>query len=162
VKTTAKMYRGQYRAIEDAVETWKADHEEAMVVCDLEVVIRTGIWLNDRCRELVQGVFKAAFAGTIHAPEDLGKCILKLLKAGCEMWETVANGAQEAEDRGYRVEGVSKIADALAASKALAADFDSRWPFIRREEVEKGSKEIATGKFATGEELLRELQGQSS
>ena len=162
MKTTAKMYRGQYRAIEDAVESWKADHEEAMAVCDLEVVIRTGRWLNDRCRELVQCVFDAGFAGKIQDPEDLGKCIVKLLQAGRDMWETLANGTKEATNRGYTVDGASKVADSLASVKTLATEFEFRWPFSRQEEIDRGSKEIATGKFTTGEELLRELQGQGS
>ena len=37
MKTLAKMYRGQYRAVEDALDAWKADHDEATSVRDLEI-----------------------------------------------------------------------------------------------------------------------------
>src|SRR5665213_2742389 len=63
MKTLAKMYRGQYRAVEDALEAWKSDHDEAMSVCDLEEVVRTCLRLNDSARELVRSAWELGFAG---------------------------------------------------------------------------------------------------
>ena len=158
MKALAKMYGGQYRAIEDAAETWKADHKEAMEVYDLEKMIRSALWLNAAISEFVEAAFDAGSRGVMHDAEDVGKCILIVLDIACKTWETISKNTGEAVSKGYAVAGSEKIADSLAASKSLAADFAARWPFIRREDIDRGVTEIATGKFVTGEELLRDLQ----
>ena len=40
MKTITGMYRDQFRAVEDAAESWKADYDEATGVHELEEVIR--------------------------------------------------------------------------------------------------------------------------
>ena len=77
MKTLAKMYRGQYREVEDALETWKADHDEAMNVHDLEEVIRTCLRLNNSARELVRSAWELGFAGKALDSEGIGKDVLR-------------------------------------------------------------------------------------
>jgi hypothetical protein len=160
VKTLAKMYRGQYRAVEDALETWKADHDEATSVWDLEELIRTCLGLNASARELVHAVWELGFSGKAHNPEEIGRDVLPVLKAGVVTWKSLAEGVEERVAQGYTVESADRIPAALEEIQTLAADFAARWPFVRKEDIEQGAKEIAAGKFVTGEELLRELHGE--
>jgi len=162
MKTLAKMYRGQYRAVEDALEAWKSDHDEAMSVCDLEEVVRTCLRLNDSARELVRSAWELGFAGKALDSEGIGKDVLQALKAGVVTWNSLAESVEGRVAQGYTVESADGISSALAEIQALAANFAARWPFARKEEIEQGAREIAAGKFVTGEELLRELQGEGS
>jgi hypothetical protein len=160
MKTLAKMYRGQYRAVEDALETWKADHDEAMSVRDLEEVIRTCLGLNDSARRLVRSAWELGFAGKAQNPEEIGREVLPALKAGVVTWRSLAEGVEERAAQGYTVDSADRVPAALEEIRALAADFAARWPFVRKQEVERGAREIAAGKFTTGEELLREIHGE--
>jgi len=162
MKTLAKMYRGQYRAVEDALETWKADHDEAMSVCDLEEVIRTCLRLNASARDLVRSAWEFGYSGKALNSEEIGSCVLQVLKAGAVTWKSLAESVEERVAQGYTVEGADGIPAALAETRTLAADFAARWPFARQEDIEAGAREIAEGNFITGEELLRELHSEGS
>src|SRR5438105_4665625 len=109
MKTLAKMYRGQYRVIGDVLETWKADHEEAMAVGDLEEVIEICIGLNQRCGEIVKKAFSVGFSGKMRNPEEVGGYVLKALKAGSETWKEIDEAIKEAIASGYSVNGTDRI-----------------------------------------------------
>lgn len=162
MKTLAKMYRGQYRAVEDALETWKDDHDEAMSVRDLEEVIRTCLGLNASARDLVRAVWELGFSGKAHNSEEIGRDVLLVLKAGVVTWESLAKSVEERVAQGYAVEGADRAPPALAEIQSLAADFAARWPFIRVEDIEEGARQIAAGEFVTGEELLREMHSEDN
>lgn len=162
MKTRAKMYRGQYRAVEDALESWKVDHEEAMGVCDLEEVIRVCLQVQSAVAEMVKLMWKKGFSGEIRDPEEVGQYVRKALDAGVLAWSAIREGAEECAAAGYDVEGANGIPAALAEVTAARDDFARRWPFFRRGGMERGAKEIAEGRFITGEELLRELHSQGS
>ena len=93
MKTLAKMYRAPYRAVEDALEAWKADHDEAMSVRDLEEVIRTCQALNASARELVHSAWEIGFSGKALNSEGIGKGVLQVLEAGVVTWKSLAESA---------------------------------------------------------------------
>jgi hypothetical protein len=160
MKTRAKMYRGQYRAVEEALESWKVDHEEAMGVCDLEELIPFLASITPPVLELVGYFWDRGFSGAIGDPDAMGQVVLDALEAGVEAWSAAQGGVRECTAAGYVVEGTDKIPAALAEITAARDDFARRWPFSRKEDVERGAREIAAGRFVTGEEILRELHRQ--
>ena len=160
MKTVAKMYRGQYRAVEEALETWKVDHDEAMGVCDLEEVICVLLRLQPNVLKLVRVVWEKGSSGKIDDPQEIGQLMLTALNAAVKAWQLIEKSAAECAKAGYDVNGSEHSPSALATVTAARDDFAGRWPLYRTEDAERGAKEIAAGKFVTGEELLRELQGQ--
>jgi hypothetical protein len=162
MKTLAKLYRGQYRVVEEAVESWKADHDAAMAACDIEEIIGICIGINFRVAEWARVLWDTGFQGKVGNPEESGKSLLKVLKAGAEAWQALVEGVEDYTARGYVLENAGRVPAARAKMQALHDDFAVRWPFIRKEDVERGAGEIVAGKCVTGEELLRELQGNRS
>ena len=157
MRRLAQMYRGQYRVIDDAVETWKIDHDEAMAACDLEEIIRSCRQTNDACKKLTASALHVGFAGQVDRPEQAGELILRLLKSGVETWKNLATVVQGVTAAGYKIEGSDAIGPSTAELEALIAKFTKQWPFVLIEDVERGAAEIKAGKFVTGETLLREL-----
>jgi hypothetical protein len=162
MKTLAKLYRGQYRVVEEAVESWKADHDAAIAACDIEEIIRIGLGINAHVTEWVRDLWDAGFQGMVGNSEESGKSLLKVLKAGVETWQALVEAAEDYTARGYVLENADRVPAAWAKMQALHDDFAARWPFVRKEGVERGAREIVAGKCVTGEELLRELQGNRS
>jgi hypothetical protein len=156
------MYREQYRAAEDALEDWKADHEEAMAVRILEQLIRILLPVHEGTKELIDAVWEEGFSGQVRNPENLGQWVLKVLRSGIQTWGSLAEHVTECASQGYAVEGDNNVSAALAEERELLADFSARWPFVRKEDVARGAREIAEGKCIAGEDLLRKLQGHSS
>ena len=162
MKTIAKLYRGQYRVVEEAVESWKTDHDAAMAACDLEEIIRICLDVNARVEEWARVLWDKGFQGKISNPEESGKTLLKVLKSGIEAWQALVEGVEDYTAQGYVLENAGQVPAALNRVRALHDDFAARWPFVRKEDVERGAGEIAAGKCVTGGDLLRELQGHSS
>ena len=160
MKTLAKLQHGLSRAVKEALETWKADHDEAMAVRDLEEVIRVCVDLDAYTRKFVRSAWEMGLSGEADDSEEIGRDILKGLEEEAETWQALSESAAECAARGYTVEGADRIPTTLAEVRALRNDFASRWPFVRAEDVGRGVSEIAAGKFVTAEELLCELHGQ--
>ena len=82
-----------------------------------------------------------------------------MLNGGIEALRTAQQFAAEGVAAGHVVNGADKVPQALERLCDLQKDFTRRWPFFCKEEAERGAREIVEGKFVTGEDLLRELQG---
>jgi hypothetical protein len=161
MKTIARLYRGQYRVAEEAVESWKTEHDAAMAACDLDEIIHACLHINARVSDWVRDLWQRVFKGQVRNTEESGKSLLKALDAGAEAWQSVVEGVEASTAKGYTIKNAERVPAALTEIRALRDDFAARWPFVRKEDVDRGAKEIAAGKCTTGEELLRELQGHS-
>ena len=106
--------------------------------------------------------WKEGFSGNVRNPDQVGRSVLGMLKAGIRAWKSCGEEASECSALGYVVDGSDRIPGLLAELRKLAADFRSHWPFMRKEGIERGKKELAAGDFVTGEDLSRELQSQDS
>ena len=108
MKTIAKLYRSQYRVIEEAVESWKADHDAAMAACDLEEIIRICLDINARVAEWVRVLWNTGFQGKVSNPEESGKSLLKVLRAGVEAWQALVEGVEDYTARGMSLKTPNK------------------------------------------------------
>ena len=61
MKASATMFRGQARAIEDAVEAWQAEHDEAMRVLDLEVIVAAAVHIVGLIEQRQSVLWEALF-----------------------------------------------------------------------------------------------------
>jgi hypothetical protein len=160
MKTLAKLYRGSYRAIEEALETWKTDPEEARSARDLEATIRLCLSLQSDTKVFVDFAWEQARAERIEDMQAAGHYVVSLLESGVVAWECAAETAAWCAAAGCPVEGIGAIPASLAELRGLLEDFSRRWPFVRMEDVMRGSQQIANGAYVTGEDLLREMHSQ--
>lgn len=161
MRTLAKLYLhgGQYEAVPKALEGWKADHREALRILDLEELIAGCLEAQDQTTELIRLCWELGYSGGIACPEEAGRLALRTLEAGLEAWESLAQAAGDHAQRGYGIAGADRIPAARAEFQELANQLKTRWPFAVAEDVERGAREIAEGRYQTCEDLLRELHG---
>jgi hypothetical protein len=161
VKTLAKLYGDQYAAAGEAAEAWKAGHEQAEAVGEVEEIVDDCLALHPRVVRMVKHAWERAFAGKVTRPEGEGTAILGALRRVGWAWDVLDGVVRECTDRGYDVPAAGRVRETREEVRRLTADFASRWPFARPDVIERSRKEIEEGRFVTGEELLRELDREA-
>jgi hypothetical protein len=146
--------------IEDAVEEWKRDHDGAVDAGDTEDLVAITLELHAHLRDWVREAWGALFAGEPINVQETGDSLAKWLgKAVAELLPDVKACIDADERRGHTIEASNAFATAAQELWQLHDDVQRRWPRIDPREVEVARAEIARGEFQTGEEILRELQG---
>jgi len=158
MKTLPRLYRGQFNAVDETLEPWKIDHDQAMQVHDLEDVIEQCHLVDRQALRCVENAWSLGSSSGLSDHEEHGRCILDMLRAGVRAWGRIVQCVEQAEEIGYDVKGASDSRIALAELRRIHEDFAGRWPFARAEDVKRGEREISEGKFITAEDLLSGCQ----
>jgi predicted transcriptional regulator len=159
--TLPKLYGDQYAAAGEAAEAWKAAHEEARQVCEFEEIVRICLDLHPHVVRMVKNAWSRGFAGGVDKPERLGRQVLESLRRVGSAWLVLEDVGRLYTDLGYSLDDADRVRATRDEVRRMMEDFASRWPFANQEEIERGRREIEAGRFVTGEELLRELQGEA-
>jgi hypothetical protein len=159
VQTQKIICRSQVRAIEDVVDAWKADHECAMKVHDIEDIIRVGVFVREQFRGWVADLWECASTGQTSNPVAEGETILHWFAEARKVMGLVSAQIAWATSQGYTVDNAQEFATALDDVRKMEEDFRSRWPLPDAQQVAQARKEFASGAFQSAEDVLRELQG---
>ena len=162
MKTKGLICRGRARTIEDAVEAWKSDHDEAMAVRDLEDIIRECRWLRDLLMEWNQESWKLLRAGRLHCVQDTGDSLRMVLTIFLRAIPRARRLAANYKRGGYHVEHAGEFADLEKQVQEMANELDQKWPFIDPREMEESRSAYDRGECQPVEDILRELQGTDS
>lgn len=159
VKTKSVICRGQARTIEDAVETWKADHEDAADVRAIEDVIPVCLTLCQLLQEWQKDVWESLFSNRLRNVHSTGELLRKGYHHALPALDGVADCLRWAEQKGYEVDKTAVFQQAAESVRRLHEDFTRRWPFLDRAAVEEARAQIGRGEFLSAEEIQRELHG---
>jgi hypothetical protein len=157
VRTKSVICRGQARTIEDAVKAWKAEHDDAMEVRDIEDVVRVCVLLSELMQEWQAEAWECLFSGKLRSTQLAGGLLRKAYAHAAEAFEGVAEWVNWVRERGYKVEGARRFTEAVEAVRRLREDFVRRWPTLTASDLAEGSAQAARGEFMSPEELAREL-----
>jgi hypothetical protein len=162
VKASAAICRGHVRTIEDAVEAWKQDHDDAMKVQDLEQMILVCLFLRNGLRQVHRQVFNHLFAGKVGKTQELGRVVRGLDASVLKSFQAVAEVVRWARENGLDVERAGDLDQAIEHVRRLSDDFGRRWPLFDTEQIKEGLAQAARGEFADDEDIQRALQGQEN
>jgi hypothetical protein len=155
----ALIRRGYAKALGEAVEAWKQDHDEASKVRTLEELIPDALALRDRMRDDHKRMFEALFAGKLAATQLVGQLTRETFANTLLIFEVFAAGIGRAEGRGYEVGRAREFERAFEDVRRLSEDFSRRWPLFDVQELEQARARIASGEGLTAEDIRRELDG---
>jgi len=162
MKTLAKLYRSQYRAIEDAIETWKTDPCEARSTYPLEEIIRGCLSIDTKATAVVNATWRAVAEGQIRDTDIAGHFVHGMLESRTMTWAFLAQVVRLCVVAKRSVQGADEVATAQDEARKDFALFTQRWKFTDMDRLAEASDRIAAGVFTSGEELLRGMQGHES
>jgi hypothetical protein len=158
------LLEGQARAVEASAEAWKQEAEQANAVHVLEQILAATIVLARTPAEVIRSAWEelqdeARRSGKRWASQDAyqvtGESLATSLALTFGALDQVEECIRRAEARGYKVEGAVDFR--IGHREALDAyrRFREGWPMLDHEEVKAARERIASGQYATLEDLAR-------
>ncbi len=136
VKTRSVICRGQVRTIEDAVEAWRAGHDDAMEARDIEDVIPVCLMLGELLQEWHKDAWESLFSNRLRNVQSAGELLRKAYVHSLEAFDGVADCLRGAKQKGYEVDKAADFQRTAESVQRLNEDFSRRWPFLDAADVE--------------------------
>jgi hypothetical protein len=158
VKAKSVICRGRARAIEDAIDAWNLDHDNALSARDMEDVVGECLSTRDFLSQWHQTAWEHLFAGRLANIQQAGELLRSATGKLVHVFAAVQTCVKWMERKGYPVDKAVEFEAAARAVEGLLADLNRRWPFIDPQQVEEARAAFARGEGIPAEEILRELQ----
>jgi hypothetical protein len=128
VRTQNAIGRGRVRAIEDAVETWRFDHDDALAVRDVEDVVRECLGMREFLRSWQNQAWAYMLANRLANIQETGEELRTELNRMLEIFPKVLAAIRWAKAKGYVFELEDQVEAAVADVKKMSQDLAfSRW-----------------------------------
>lgn len=155
MKTKHAIIKGQVRTVDDAVEAWQTDHQEAMYVCDVEDIIGLCLPWPEMFETAYAHLWDGAFQQQVPNIEVFAGLMRNVADGALQSLGRLATAIDWAKRLGYTV---GKEADFIAAKQRveeLTANFKREWPWITPQGVaEVGSGVSPQEDFGTLSEVI--------
>ncbi len=156
-----RCQRRTHLAEELTEEVWLREHRGAMLASDVEEVIRECIEVKDlilhACKKTFDRLFDEDFDDTDWSFRILHSMIEKSISNDKKTYELAMRIA-----KGYTVEGLSSLPEAIGELERLSLEVENRWPKIDQKMVAEALAAYKRGEFDTSEDLLRVAQNSDS
>lgn len=142
METKNAICRGQARTLEDAVETWKPVHDEAMEACDVDAVVEIYLKFVAFLLAWQEETWEKLRANRLSNVQKRGRSIQTWLAKAVDFTD-IEEGVREIEAKGYTVDKADEFRRIVRDVEQVNQDFSKRWP---RVDEEKLSQSIADEK----------------
>jgi hypothetical protein len=153
---------GRSQVVEKLVEAWRADHEDAMFVRDLEELAAECIDLGQLLRHAWDSLLELLDDETFNKIGVTGKTFQGVLTKTLPLLREVQKWIAEATQKGYEVEQAVIFEQIIQQTERVLEQFKEEWPCVDHEIVRKSREDFLQGKYKTTEELLRDAQNSGS
>jgi hypothetical protein len=148
-------WRGQARAIEDAAEAWKAEHDFARAVYALEAMLRACLSLSDFIKKAMAAIWEDLFSEKLEDVSGYGERLHRLFRHTLLAFKAAGAAAASARLAGYTVENAEEVVQAETHLRRLYGDFHLRWPHFDLDKLHK--LETTPPEFVDAEDVYREF-----
>lgn len=153
-----RINRDKALAIKDAVDSWRADHADAMMARDCEEVVRECLRFPDEMRDLWRSIWTRAEQNRIENFQEEGEELQDLFDRLLKLVARVQRWASRIEANGYRVENAAALDETVRQVQAMKEQIFAHWPGIDGTRVEEALAEYRRGEHWSPEDLLHGLQ----
>jgi hypothetical protein len=128
-----RLQAGRTRLVFEAVDAWKAGHEEALRALDAEALIAEASQMDDSLRRTWEGVKARAGAGQIKDFQTTGVQLREAFETGIGVMALVADLAQTvARTTGHELCGLAELNTAVAEARTWTGRVLDAWPWTDR------------------------------
>lgn len=149
------IWKEQTRFIEDAVETWKLAHEEALRALEWDAVLQVGIVLGDYVGKLMAANWEELFSGQLTDVQEKGASFQHAFDQSARAFADLAVVAREFLEGGHELPHHAPFVAAHEQLLRLKDDFERRWPRFSAEALQ--TKLAGPAEFVDPEEIYREF-----
>jgi hypothetical protein len=162
MKTKHAIIKGQVRTVEDAVEAWQSDHQEAMCVRDIEEIIEMCLAWPRMFKQVYGQLWDAAFEHELPSIQRFASHIMSTSQEAVSALSRLASCIEWAKLSGYAVDNEAGFASVKQQVDHLVSEFQRDWPSINGTAVSEAIKALSNGHFLTFEEASRGCSGRQN
>jgi hypothetical protein len=140
--------------VEQLVEQWQVEHEEAMLARDVEELCGEAIELCRLCGHTWQELKTLLFANCITDTEATGRVALEGFENAGRAVRRVVRLLDDAIARGHGIGGAQELRRGMNDVHDIKERLLKKWPFIDHQMVERALAAYGRGEFQTAESLL--------
>ncbi|SRR6266542_3861736 len=144
-------WKGQARAIREAAEAWKVDHEEAQSVLKFETSLDHPLATHQALGKFYRTVWEDLFGGQLSKPLETGALLREMFGLLAQAFEVLLDVVRAHEREGYVIARTGDVERAARDLRAWEADFVARWPRFDPDELKAALAEPA--EFVDAEEI---------
>ena len=159
MNATTTLYRGQARAIGDALDAAPSDRQTPLTIGETENILRAFFHLIEVSDEYQAELFQELMAGRIPDTQAQGQIILQLFESFVLLADRFRLLIQEARAKGHESALFGPFEAAAARAAQLHQDFLQRWPLFDPEELAAALKAMDQGEVMSEEEMRLAILG---
>jgi hypothetical protein len=138
--------------VEEVVEEWQIDHEEAKRACDIEDLVRETADLREPVERTLSHLEKGFRNGSLRGENpsaliSLAHLVGSLLSKTLDLFPRVQRLAEDVQKKGYSISGLESLEDSRVAVAELRDTFYKRWQLPDKKVVETAKQELKSGKY---------------
>jgi len=150
--------------LEEYLETWQIDHQNALYVCDLEQLVQDCLQLMPLLRQAwdhtVERLFdKSKPSEMVFVEEQTVRRVVSMVSQLCRR---VSGLIDEAEQAGYSVDATEAFRGELRDLVFLEKEIESQWPPTNSQHIRESLDAYGRGEYQSAEDMLREAQGNGA
>jgi len=155
----SRVHQNTVRLLEEEVESWKAEHNHAMLVRGVEDALRLCRNFPAALRTAWDSLFVRARAGQIEDYHATGMTLQELFSHTLGILDTLRQWARLLEGEGYQVESVAELDRDIEEVRRFQEEIFAAWPDFREQDVHEGLAERARGECLELDEAFASLAG---
>jgi hypothetical protein len=156
-----KIYRGRAQNAETVIDFWKASHDDAMVVRDIEDILQEVSATFRLFIEWQKEAWDAMRTGKIGNVLEVGEQLKIAYEIGERLSKSAGQCIEWAAEKGYAVENAGALRSLVKEIEELHKQFSAKWPFPDSAEMEANLAAINRGECVDLGEWISDLQNNN-
>jgi hypothetical protein len=165
-----RLQDGKIRVLEETVESWKRNHEDALLALDVDDLIAECLSCWEDIRRSWVRTRRSAALNRLGDLQEVGTSVLDVLDRAIRLLVDVTALAKKvAQDTGHAVEGWEDLPEAIREARDLREHVNKTWPWddrpvlkLDRKMAEESRSARARGESRDVADILAGLQANAS
>lgn len=165
-----RLQDGKIRVLEEVIESWKREHDDAMRAQDVEDLIAECLSCWEDIRRSWVRTRRLATLNRLWDLQEAGTTVVDIISRAIRLLGNVGSLAETiASDTGHAIEGRDNVPEALREASELREHVNKTWPWDNRPilKLDRKMAEESRAKRARGEsqnvtDILAGLQGSAT
>ena len=148
--------------VEELVENWQLDHQEALLAGDVEELVSECLELSNLLKRAWRNLIKQLLDEQVDDLDKAGRMMLAAVRKSEKVLQVVQGQIAEATRRGHPIETSGELQKAIGETHQLAAEIAAKWPATDHQMIAESLAAYKRGDYQFAGDLLNALPGCGS
>lgn len=158
----AYLCKRRFSIVEETVETWREEHDQAMLVCDIEELGEEFVRTVEFFKRSYDRTVQRLLDGKLRDINAGGKQLLRTAETGLQAGDALIELFAKLRQHRYNLPNESGLLQARSNLADLKNKLVTKWPFLDPKAFERSREDFERGRFRTCGEPLDGTKSKSA